>query len=154
MQLENDRTVMKLQNDKLHSEVESKNRELAVTTMNIVRKNELLMSIKEALLNSGNSKEVLHIVEDNINSEGDWEHFQEIFNQTDRDFLNRLKSLHPDLTPNDIKLCIYLRLNLSSKEIAPLLNISTQSIEIKRYRLRKKMRLERNQNLTDYILKL
>ena len=49
--------------------------------MNIVRKNELLMSIKEALLNSGNSKEVLHIVEDNINSEGDWEHFQEIFNQ-------------------------------------------------------------------------
>ena len=154
LQLGNDRTVMKLQNDKLQSEVESKNRELAVTTMNIVRKNELLMSIKEALLNSGNSKEVLHIVEDNINSEGDWEHFQEIFNQTDRDFLNRLKSLHPDLTPNDIKLCIYLRLNLSSKEIAPLLNISTQSIEIKRYRLRKKMRLERNQNLTDYILKL
>lgn len=154
LQLENDRTVMKLQNDKLQSEVESKNRELAVTTMNIVRKNELLMSIKEALLNSGNSKEVLHIVEDNINSEGDWEHFQEIFNQTDRDFLNRLKSLHPDLTPNDIKLCIYLRLNLSSKEIAPLLNISTQSIEIKRYRLRKKMRLARNQNLTDYILKL
>ena len=154
LQLENDRTVMKLQNDKLQSEVESKNRELAVTTMNIVRKNELLMSIKEALLNSGNSKEVLHIVEDNINSEGDWEHFQEIFNQTYRDFLNRLKSLHPDLTPNDIKLCIYLRLNLSSKEIAPLLNISTQSIEIKRYRLRKKMRLARNQNLTDYILKL
>ena len=154
LQLGNDRTVMKLQNDKLQSEVESKNRELAVTTMNIVRKNELLMSIKEALLNSGNSKEVLHIVEDNINSEGDWEHFQEIFNQTDRDFLNRLKSLHPDLTPNDIKLCIYLRLNLSSKEIAPLLNISTQSIEIKRYRLRKKMRLARNQNLTDYILKL
>ena len=154
MQLENDRTVMQLRNDKLQSEVESKNRELAATTMSIVRKNELLMSIKEALLSSGNGKEVLHIVDDNINSEGDWEHFQEIFNQTDRDFLTRLKNLHPDLTPNDIKLCIYLRLNLSSKEIAPLLNISTQSIEIKRYRLRKKMLLERNQNLTDYILKL
>ena len=154
MQLENDRTVMQLRNDKLQSEVESKNRELAATTMSIVRKNELLMSIKEALLSSGNGKEVLHIVDDNINSEGDWEHFQEIFNQTDRDFLTRLKNLHPDLTPNDIKLCIYLRLNLSSKEIAPLLNISTQSVEIKRYRLRKKMLLERNQNLTDYILKL
>ena len=131
MQLENDRTVMKLRNDKLQSEVESKNRELAATTMSIVRKNELLMSIKEALLSSGNGKEVLPIVDDNINSEGDWEHFQEIFNQTDRDFLTRLKNLHPDLTPNDIKLCIYLRLNLSSKEIAPLLNISTQSVEIK-----------------------
>ena len=154
LQLENDRTVMKLQNDKLQTEVESKNRELAATTMNIVRKNELLLSIKEALTGSDNTKAVLHIIENNINSEGDWEHFQEVFNQTDRDFLIRLKGLHPDLTPNDIKLCIYLRLNLSSKEIAPLLNISTQSIEIKRYRLRKKLFLTRNQNLTDYLLNL
>ena len=145
---------MKLQNDKLQTEVESKNRELAATTMNIVRKNELLLSIKEALTGSDNTKTVLHIIENNINSEGDWEHFQEVFNQTDRDFLIRLKGLHPDLTPNDIKLCIYLRLNLSSKEIAPLLNISTQSIEIKRYRLRKKLFLTRNQNLTDYLLNL
>ena len=64
---------MQLRNDKLQSEVESKNRELAATIMSIVRKNELLMSIKEALLSSGNGKEVLHIVDDIINSESDWE---------------------------------------------------------------------------------
>jgi len=65
-----------------------------------------------------------------------------------------LKKVHPNLSPNDIKLCAYLRLNLSSKEIAPLLNISARSVEIKRYRLRKELGLEHNINLVDYILKL
>jgi AraC family chitin signaling transcriptional activator len=58
------------------------------------------------------------------------------------------------LTPNDLKLCVYLRLNLSSKEIAPMLNISPQSVEIKRFRLRKKMDLDHEENLTDYILNI
>lgn len=65
-----------------------------------------------------------------------------------------MKSLHPELTSSDLKLCAYLRLNLTSKEIAPLLNISVKSVEIKRYRLRKKMNLDRNENLTDYILSI
>ena len=157
IQLENDKTVMKLRNDKLQSEIESKNRELTATTMNIVRKNELLLTIKEELLKekiSPNVKSVLDIIEKNIADNNDWEYFQEVFNYTDRDFLNRLEKQHPNLTPNDIKLCIYLRLNLSTKEIAPLLNISQHSVEIKRYRLRKKMNLQHIQNLTDYILKL
>ena len=156
IQLENDKTIMKLRNDKLQSEIESKNRELTATTMNIVRKNELLLVIKKELLQEKinlNIKSVLNIIDKNISDSGDWEYFQEIFNHTDRDFLNRLEALYPNLTPNDIKLCIYLRLNLSSKEIASLLSISSHSVEIKRYRLRKKMDLKHDQNLTDYILK-
>ena len=62
--------------------------------------------------------------------------------------------MHPKLTPNDMRLCAYLRLNLSSKEIAPLFNISAKSVEIKRYRLRKRMGLGRVDNLVDYIIKL
>ncbi len=157
MQLENDKVVMGLRNDKLRSEIESKNRELAATAMSIIRKNELLLTIKDELLQEKKNpyvKSVLNIIDRNMNDNDDWEYFQEVFGHTDREFLNRLKEKHPELTPNDIKLCIYLRLNLSSKEIAPLLNISTRSIEIKRYRLRKKMNLEHDQNLTDYILKL
>ena len=65
-----------------------------------------------------------------------------------------LKDKHPNLTPNDLKLCVYLRLNLSSKEIAPLLNISHRSVEIKRYRLRKKLDLEHDINLNDYLINL
>jgi FixJ family two-component response regulator len=63
---------------------------------------------------------------------------REAFNNADKDFFKKIKSVHPTLTPNDLKLCAYLRLNLSSKEIGPLLNISVKSVEIKRYRLRKK----------------
>ncbi|HNX78751.1 MAG TPA: LuxR C-terminal-related transcriptional regulator, partial [Prolixibacteraceae bacterium] len=84
----------------------------------------------------------------------DWEFFQEAFNKADRDFLKKLKEAHPLLTPNDLKLCVYLRLNMSSKEIAPMLNISPQSVEIKRFRLRKKLELDHEQNLTEYILNL
>ena len=69
-------------------------------------------------------------------------------------FIKKIKSLHPELTPNDLRLCAYLRLNLPSKEIAPLLNISHRSVEVKRYRLRKKMNLDHKENLTEYILNL
>ena len=68
--------------------------------------------------------------------------------------MKRIKELHPSITPNDLRLCAYLRLNLSSKEIAPLLNISHKSVEVKRYRLRKKMGLDHDQSLADYILKV
>jgi DNA-binding CsgD family transcriptional regulator len=68
--------------------------------------------------------------------------------------LKKVKEKHPKLTPNDLRLCAYLRLNLSSKEIAPLLNISPRSVEVKRYRLRKKMDLPHDFNLTNYILEI
>ena len=68
------------------------------------------------------------------------------------EFLKLVKEKHSSLTPNDLKLCAYLRLNLSSKEIAPLLNISPRSVEVKRYRLRKKMDFPPKTNLTNYIL--
>ena len=69
-------------------------------------------------------------------------------------FLMKIKNLHSTLTPNDLRLCAYLRLNLSSKEIAPLLNISPRSVEIKRYRLRKKMDLPHEKSLVEYILEI
>jgi FixJ family two-component response regulator len=80
--------------------------------------------------------------------------FEEAFNNADKDFFKKVKKTHPKLTSNDLRLCMYLRMNLSSKEIAPLLNISPRSIEIKRYRLRKKINRERNINLNDYFINL
>ncbi|PCH52928.1 MAG: hypothetical protein COC22_03410, partial [Flavobacteriaceae bacterium] len=89
-----------------------------------------------------------------LSNTNDWELFKEAFNNADRDFLKKIKTIHSSLTPNDLRLCAYLRLNLSSKEIAPLLNISSRSVEIKRYRLRKKMELAHEMSLVEYILEI
>ena len=155
-ELESSQKIIKLNNDKLRSDIESKNRELATSTMSIIKKNEFLNTIKTELISKGNTSidKVVKIIDKNLNNTDDWKMFQEAFNNADKKFLKKIKSKHPELTPNDLRLCAYLRLNLASKEIAPLLNISPRSVEVKRYRLRKKMDLPHDENLTNYILEI
>ena len=158
-ELENEQQLMKLQNDQLSLDVDAKNKELAFSTMSLIKKDELLTLIKDDLkktTDEGNKsmsiKSVISTITKNINHEDSWNIFKDAFDTVDKDFLKKLKNLHPLLTPNDLRLCAYLRLNLSSKEIAPLLNISVRSVEIKRYRLRKKMNLNHENGLAEYIL--
>jgi DNA-binding CsgD family transcriptional regulator len=158
-ELENEQQLMKLRNDQLSMDVDAKNKELAVSTMSLIKKDELLSLIKEDLKKTADEenentsiKSVISKISKNISNEDTWNVFKEAFDTVDKDFLKKLKSLHPALTPNDLRLCAYLRLNLSSKEIAPLLNISVRSVEIKRYRLRKKMNLSHENGLAEYIL--
>lgn len=154
-ELENKEQLAQFNNDKLRQDIENKNRELGISTMNLIKKNEFLNNLKKEL-KKGNSnvKQVIKIIDKNLNNTDDWQLFEEAFNNADKDFLKKIKQAHPELTSNDLRLCTYLRLNLSSKEIAPLLNISPRSVEVKRYRLRKKMDLPHEANLTDYILKI
>ena len=154
--LEAEQKITILQNEQLEMDMTNKNKELAISTMSLIRKNEFLTNIKDQLKESGSSKikSVIKTIDKDINEEDNWNYFKEAFNNADKDFFKKIKSLHPALTPNDLKLCAYLRLNLSSKEIGPLLNISVKSVEIKRYRLRKKMDLAREANLTLYILNI
>ena len=155
-QLENKQQLMAFKNEKLQQDIENKNRELAISTMNLIKKNEFLNTIKKELKTATESdkqmKSVIKIIDKNLNSTDDWKFFEQAFNNADKNFLKKIKSIHTELTPNDLKLCAYLRLNLSSKEIAPLLNISPRSVEVKRYRLRKKMNLPHETSLTNYIL--
>lgn len=156
-ELENKEQLTRFNNDKLRQDIDNKNRELGISTMSLIKKNEFLNSIKKELQNVKDNKnisKVIKIIDRNLNNTDDWHLFEEAFNNADKDFLKRVKSLHPELTSNDLRLCAYLRLNLSSKEIAPLLNISSRSVEVKRYRLRKKMNLEHESSLTDYILEI
>ena len=144
-------------NEQLEQENKSKGRELAVSTMSIIKKNELLNTIKGELVLLEDKElilPVIKVIDKSLSQTDDWEFFQEAFNNADKDFLQKVKHLYPILTPNDLRLCAYLRLNLSSKEIAPLLNISHKSVEIKRYRLRKKMNLSSSDNLVSHILEI
>ncbi len=154
--------LIKLSNEKLHSEITMKNIELAKNTMAMIKKNELLIDIRNEL---NLQKEELgtrfpvkyfnrinKLIDNSINSEHDWEMFEYLFDQAHENFFKRLKKQYPELTPSDFRLCAYLRMNLTSKEIAPLLNITIRGIEEKRYRLRKKLNLQTDQNLTEFII--
>ncbi|PQJ80533.1 helix-turn-helix and ligand-binding sensor domain-containing protein [Polaribacter porphyrae] len=155
--IHSDQQVIRLKNEKLSQEIESKNRELAISTMSIIKRNEFLRSIKKELkVNTQIEKTnpVFKLIDKNLNSSKDWKFFMDAFNNADKDFLKRAKELHPELTHNNLKFCAYLRLNLTSKEIAPLLNISVKSVEIRRYRLRKKLKISHGTNLIDYILSI
>ncbi|WP_216359340.1 helix-turn-helix and ligand-binding sensor domain-containing protein [Sediminicola luteus] len=154
----NEKELIQMRNAKLREDFKGKSKELAASTLNMVRKNELLQKIRDELRSSNLTQEgirsLLNIIETDLGRGDDWEMFKEAFDNVDREFLGKLQAKHPKLSPNDIRLCAYLRLNLSSKEIAPLFNISTRSVEIKRYRLRKKMQLDRDENLVKYIMDL
>jgi AraC family chitin signaling transcriptional activator len=156
-ELENEHEIMRVRNEQLSMDVDIKSRELAVSAMSLNNKNELLAIIKEDLKKTDDDKNkslksVISIINKNITGKDSWSVFKEAFENTDKEFLKKIKSAHPSLTPSDLRLCAYLRLNLSSKEIAPLLNISVRSVEIKRYRLRKKMDLSHENGLVEYIL--
>jgi len=126
--------------------------------MSIINKNTTLNKLKSELVKTKEETQViapaLSIIDQALKNDEDWEFFEQAFNHADKKFFKRIKEKHPSLTPNDLRLCVYLRLNLSSKEIAPLLNISARSVEIKRYRLRKKLDLERDVNLSEYVINL
>ncbi len=154
---ENKQQKLSFKNKSLKQDIENKNRELALSTMSLIKKNEFLGQIKNELKKitvNENISSVVKTIDDNINSSDDWKMFEKAFNNADKKFFKKVKKQHPELTSNDLRLCMYLRMNLNSKDIAPLLNISPRSVEIKRYRLRKKLQLEREINLNEYFINL
>ena len=153
--------ITRLKNEKLEAELLHMNKELGTSTVLILNKNEFISGVKDNLKSIAKksdeevSKELIRLVHDiegNLSSDQDWEHFQLHFDNVHGDFSRRFKSSYPVLSPQDMKLSAYLRMNLSTKEIAHLLNISVRGVEISRYRLRKKLQLDRKLNLQDYIL--
>ena len=92
-------------------------------------------------------------IDKDINNEKFWKVFDSYFDEVHQDFLTRMKEKHPDLSPKELRLSAYLRMNISTKEIATLMNISVRGVEVSRYRLRRKLNIDRDTNLTEYILK-
>ncbi len=154
--------IIRLQHEKLEADMAHKNKEMASVTMHLLQKSELLHKLGEELekltrliSDPGVEREMrklMGMLQDDSRLDSDWELFAQQFDQVHIDFFRRLREQYPLLTPRDLKLCAYLRLNLSSKEIAPLLNISVRGVEISRYRLRKKLQLDNEANLTDFLM--
>ncbi len=154
--------ITQLKNENLQKRNRQKAEEIANSTMELVEKNKMLLTVKEKLkdiqsennLDTRNSiiRRMLKSIDRDLNNIEKWKIFDENFDEVHEDFMNRFKEKHPNITAKDMRLCALLRMNLSSKEIAPLLRISIRSVEISRYRLRKKIDLLHDINLTDYIV--
>lgn len=155
--------IEKLKLEKLQVEIKGKNKELASATMHLINKNSFIDHVKlhlNSIIKKSKNNEVKNelqkvvvSIDRNIADDKEWEQFEIHFDQVHGDFIQRFKKSHQTLSPQEIKLSAYLRMNLSSKEIAALMNISTRGVEIARYRLRKKLEMERSDNLQEYILK-
>ncbi|HXB91320.1 MAG TPA: triple tyrosine motif-containing protein, partial [Puia sp.] len=154
--------LIALQNEKLEGELQFKNKELATVTMHLVERGGLLSNVKEELLAvikkanvpnlSYDLRGVFKMISGTEKSDEDWNRFALYFDEVHNNFLSTLKTKFPLLSPADLKLCAYLRLNLSSKEIAQLLNISLKGVEVSRYRIRKKLNLSSEVNLYDFLI--
>lgn len=146
------------ENDQLRQELHQKKRELTFTHQNILKNNSILTRVKANLereeSNYPKLQETLQLIDKNLNSQDDWQNFEKSFNELDNNFIVKIKTQHKSLTPQDIRLISYIRVNLDSKEIAELLNITTKSVEMKRYRLKKKLNLKQEDKLSDYILSI
>jgi len=164
---EKKKEIKDLKNQQLQYELRHKSQELASSTMNLIRKNEMLLEIMEhvskatnEINNNQDPKAVLarlskmeKNIKQNIESDNNWKKFEENFDLVYENYLKKLGETYPDLSVSDKKLCAYLKMDLTSKDIAPLLNMSIRSVEMNRYRLRKKMGLERDVNLGEFLQK-
>lgn len=152
-----------LKRKQIKQELDHKAHDLAASTMNVIRKNEILLDIDtelekvaENIAEDRNKSlkllaKIRQQIKENIQHDDIWQKFEENFDIVYDDFLKRLGARYPHLTISDKKMCAYLKMDLSSKEIAPLLNLTVRSVEMTRYRLRKKLGLNREDNLTEFL---
>jgi ligand-binding sensor domain-containing protein/DNA-binding CsgD family transcriptional regulator len=160
--LSSERQIMQIQNDKLQSEIQNKSQQLSNVAINVVRKNEILEEIRDELkqvkaemgqqLPNIHYQKLLHSIERNVAGKDDWVLFEQNFDEVHEQFFKRLRQISPSISPSELRLAACLRMNLSTKEMAPVLGISIRGVEIKRYRLRKKLDLDAEANLVQFMM--
>ncbi|MBI3221244.1 MAG: hypothetical protein HYZ44_17170 [Bacteroidetes bacterium] len=154
--------LKELKEEQIKSELSHVNNLLAASTMNLVVKNEFMENIKEEIRQAKATDKVedkqraleriIKEIDTTLKVQEDWKQFEHHFDRVHGDFLKRLTTEFTDLTPGEQKLCAFLRLKMDTKEIANLMAISLRGVEVTRYRLRKKFKLETHQNLSKFIL--
>ena len=168
------RVLRRVREEKLEVELRARQQELVSSRMNVVRKNEMLLDIKKTAVSLNNAlpssteikksellttikRRVMRLIsqiDTNIEHDEDLEAFKDTFDSVHHHFLQTLDERYPSLSHKEKMLCVYIRMNLLSKEIAPLLNISTRGVEISRYRIRQKLGLDSKDSLTKFLQSL
>lgn len=156
-----DEEIDKLYNEKLQTELNLKNDQLTSITMQLIKNKEFIQTVQNKIshtIDKGGSsqelKRIINTIDKELADEDYWDKFAYHFDQVHGNYLEKLSNQNIKLSPREIKLAAFLRMNMSSKEIAKILNITTRGVELARYRLRKKLNLPREQNLVEYLIEL
>lgn len=156
--------ICRQENQKLKQELEFRNKELTTQTLNLLQKNALMEEVRELVndflqnnnLNQSNStisySRLNNLIDYSFTLDKEWEDFKLCFERVHEDFFLKLKENFPELTAGELKLCALIKLNLNMKEAATILGISPESVKTARYRLRKKLNLVEEKNLSDFLL--
>ncbi|GAA4312761.1 triple tyrosine motif-containing protein [Mucilaginibacter gynuensis] len=161
---DNQHELMTAQQQKLTQEVLLKSEHLANSSINLIEKKAVLNKIKKALADIKDEagpgfpvnkyNRLIKMINNHTGNDNDLKLFEESFDQIHDEFFKKLLKEYPDLAPPDLKLAAYLKMNLTTKEIAPLLNITLRGVEVKRYRLRKRLKLSSDQNLIEFMMNI
>ncbi|MFT0714536.1 tetratricopeptide repeat protein [Flagellimonas lutimaris] len=151
----------KAEKAKVDAELAFKKKELTTHALHLAKKNEVLESLKqkaETLKKEESSKngyqQLISTINFDLQDDNNWENFSRYFEEVHKDFNSNVKTKYPQVTPNELRLLALLKMNLSSKEIANILNISQEGIKKARYRLRKKLNIQTEDSLQDLVLSL
>lgn len=154
--------MQQMKSEMLETELQNKNNELSLQTSALVKRNQAIQALldelerqKETLADRYPNKlytRMKRLMEESLNDQADWLLFENHFNSAHRNFIDRLRQQYSDITTGDLRICCLLRMNLSTKEIASLLNVSVRAIELRRYRLRKRLSLDGDTNLIDFLM--
>lgn len=148
-----------IREEQLQEQLAHKSKEITTLAMNIVRRNDLLETLDKELKSlrktvkddeEGRIKDLSLLVAQNLSLEKERKEFQLFIQEAQQDFFRKLESQYPELTAKEKRLCAMIKLGLSSKEIAAIFNINTSSVEVSRYRLRKKLNIDK-QGLKEFL---
>jgi tetratricopeptide (TPR) repeat protein len=154
-----EREILRLKSERLELEMQHKSKELTTLAMQLVQKNEFLESVGSQIRSVRHDPKnmqraldtLLREIELSRNADGEWEIFEQQFRNIHQDFTDRLARKHSDLSPTELKVCALLKINLSTKEIANMLCCSPRTVEDHRYRIRTKLGLPKESNLSTYL---
>jgi len=158
---EREASILRLTNERLEREIEFKNKELTTNALYLTRKNQILREVSHRLgeivgePTASLPKQLRGLtmeIDQAVNTEDYWATFERQFKQVHSDFLEILAERYPKLTPTELKVCALIKIDLSTKEIAQILNTEARSVEKYRQRIRKKLMLRQDENLNAFLL--
>ena len=146
-----------LEREKLDAEIEHKQKELTTHALHLAKKNEILVDLKQKVEQMGGgceTRDIINTINFDLKDEASWEYFTQYFEKVHTDFSKNAQQRYPNVTSNELRFMALVRMNLSSKEIANILNITPDGVKKARQRLRKKMALTPEDSLEAEIINL